>query len=211
MNRTIKTDPRKLRPTPEIKGFIEGYALDYHTVSSAPTGDPFYRFDTKYTALGELLHRIKYKSLDCNKNELVDSMRLIVQTAQEFIEKKRWVNHPEASIDCVVPAPYSLKRQIQPVVLFAQKLSESLNLSFADVLGKVGNPVPVKNIDWEERPSVLKEVIQAKMKNVVRGKSILLLDDIFDSGATLRRSIEVLLKDCDARAVFALVLTRTRK
>lgn len=45
----------KLAPHP----YVEGYALDYHTVSSTPTGDPCHRFDTKRTELGERLFRLK--------------------------------------------------------------------------------------------------------------------------------------------------------
>jgi len=44
----------------------------------------------------------------------------------------------------------------------------------------------------------------------VKAKSILLLDDLIESGATLRRAAEVLLKDGGAGAIYALVLTRTK-
>lgn len=52
-----KINPIKLPPRP----WVDGYVLDYHTVSSTPTGDPYYRFDTKRTELGELLFRMKYR------------------------------------------------------------------------------------------------------------------------------------------------------
>jgi phosphoribosylpyrophosphate synthetase len=56
---------------------------------------------------------------------------------------------------------------------------------------------------------VLAEAIQAG-RGDVRGKSILLVDDLIESGSTLRRTAEVLLKEGGARAVYALVLTRTK-
>jgi len=52
-----KINPMKLAAQP----WTEGYVLDYHTVSSTPTGDPYYRFDTKRTEPGELLFRLKYR------------------------------------------------------------------------------------------------------------------------------------------------------
>jgi predicted amidophosphoribosyltransferase len=75
--------------------------------------------------------------------------------------------------------------------------------------GKRGDK-PLKNIDdWSERQRVLAEAVQAG-GNDVKGKSILLFDDLIESGSTLRRAAEVLLRDGGARAVYALVLTRTK-
>jgi hypothetical protein len=54
----IKPMPMKLSPKP----WVDGYVLDYHTISSTPTGDPYYRFDTKRTEIGELLFRMKYRA-----------------------------------------------------------------------------------------------------------------------------------------------------
>ena len=68
----------------------------------------------------------------------------------------------------------------------------------------------MKNIDdWSERQKVLAEAVQAGPDDV-KGRAILLFDDLIESGATLRRAAEVLLNDGDARAIYALVLTRTK-
>lgn len=63
--------------------------------------------------------------------------------------------------------------------------------------------------DWSERQRVLANAVQAG-SNDVRGKSILLFDDLIESGSTLRRAAEVLLRDLSAGAIYALVLTRTK-
>ena len=47
-------------------------------------------------------------------------------------------------------------------------------------------------------------------KTDVVGKSILLFDDLIESGSTLRRVASVLLDNCEAASVYPLVLTRTR-
>ena len=73
----VKTKPMKLSPTP----WVEGYVLDYHTISSTPTGDPYYCFDTKRTELGVLLFRLKYRS--GGTAVLAD----IVDTAEQFVRK----------------------------------------------------------------------------------------------------------------------------
>jgi hypothetical protein len=88
----VNISPMKLAPRP----WVEGYVLDYHTVSSTPTGDPYYRFDTKRTALGELLFQLKYRV--AGSNVVAD----IVDTAVKFLGE--W----KPSVDCIVPTPPSL-------------------------------------------------------------------------------------------------------
>jgi predicted amidophosphoribosyltransferase len=68
----------------------------------------------------------------------------------------------------------------------------------------------LKNIDdWAERQAMLREAVQAGEAEA-KGKVVLLFDDLIESGSTLRRAAEVLLKDGSAQAVYALVLTRTK-
>jgi predicted amidophosphoribosyltransferase len=173
--------------------------LDYHTISSTPTGDPYYRFDTKRTELGESLFRMKYRAgTDAILNEIVDTAARFVQT---------W-NPP---IDCIVPAPPSQARKAQPVVEIARTLAAHLGLSVCEnAVLKVKATPQMKNIDdWSERQRVQAEAIQSGTSNV-RGKSILLFDDLIESGATLRRTAEVLLQTGGAMFIYTLVLTRTK-
>ncbi len=191
----VNTNPMKLPPRP----WVEGLVLDYHTVSSTPTGDPYYRFDTKRTQLGELLFQLKYRA---GGSVVVAD---IVDTAEQFVEG--W----KPPIDCVVPAPPSLTRKTQPAVEVARELAARLRIPlFEDAVVKVKTTPQMKNIDdWSERQRVLAEAVQAG-QNDVKGKSILLFDDLIESGSTLRRAAEVLLNNGGARAIYALVLTRTK-
>ncbi len=191
----VKFNPMKLAPTP----WVEGYVLDYHTISSTPTGDPYYRFDTKRTELGELLFRLKYRAAGSA------AVTNIVDTAEQFI--RGW----KPPIECIVPAPPSLTRKTQPVVEVARELAARLQLPlFEGAVVKVRATPQMKNIDdWAERQRVLAEAVQSG-KDDLRGKTILLFDDLIESGATLRRAAEVLVKEGGARAIYALVLTRTK-
>jgi len=185
----------KLPPTP----WVEGYVLDYHTVSSMPTGDPYYRFDTKRTELGELLFRLKYRG---GGSTVLDD---IVDTIQQFVTE--W----KPAIDCVIPAPASLSRTTQPAVEIARQLAVRLGLPVCeDAVAKVKTTPQMKNIDdWSERQRMLAEAIQPGPGDV-RGKAILLIDDLIESGSTLRRTAEVLLRNGGAQSIYALVLTRTK-
>ena len=189
----MKTNPMKLSGP-----WAAGFVLDYHSVSATPTGDPYHPFDIKRTDLGELLYRLKYGGDTSVLGDIVD-------TVQEFVSK--W----NAGVSCVVPAPPSFKRKLQPVVEVARELAARLGLEFCeDAVRKVKETPSMKNVpDWFERQKVLAEAIQAS-KDDVRNKSVLLFDDLVQSGSTLGRVAEVLQKDGGARAVYALALTRTR-
>jgi len=189
----VKTNPMKLSGP-----WAAGFVLDYHSVSATPTGDPYHPFDIKRTDLGELLYRLKYGGDTSVLGDIVD-------TVQEFVSK--W----NAGVSCVVPAPPSFKRKSQPVVEVARELAARLGLEFCeDAVRKVKETPSMKNVpDWFERQKVLAEAIQAS-KDDVRNKSVLLFDDLVQSGSTLGRVAEVLQKDGGARAVYALALTRTR-
>jgi len=191
----VKCNPMRLGPLP----WVEGYVLDYHTISSTPTGDPYYRFDTKRTDLGDLLYRFKYRSAG------TAALDDIVDTAEQFV--RGW----KPPVECVVPAPASVTRATQPVVEIARGLAARLRLPVIEgAVVKVKGTVQMKNIDdWAERQRLLADALQAGKDNV-RGRSVLLVDDLIESGSTLRRAADVLLRDGGARAVYALVLTRTK-
>ena len=192
----VTFDPVKLEGP-----WTDGYVLDRHTISSVPTGDPYFPFETKRTELGELLYQFKYR----NK---IDVLEGIVDTAEEFI-RHHWQGLPR--FDCIVPAPPSATRQAQPVMTLARELAQRLGIpTCEDAVVKVKATLEMKNIsDWVQRATVLAEAIR-KGEGDVKSKCILLFDDLTESGSTLRRVAEVLLKDGSASAVYALVLTRTK-
>lgn len=179
----------------------EGYVLDYHTISGKSTSDPYFRFDTKRTELGELLFQLKY-----HRNP--DALAAIVDTAENFI-RHRW--SPVPAFDCIVPAPPSADtRKVQPVFQIVRELATRFAVvSFEDAISKVKTTPHMWNIDdWHERQRTLHEAIQ-KGSGICEGKRILLFDDLTESGATLWRVAEV-LNGAGAAAVYALVLTRPR-
>jgi len=192
---TVATKPMKLPATP----WVEGYVLDYHTVSSTPTGDPYYRFDTKRTDLGELLFRLKYRS--AGNDTLAD----IIDTVADFVGKWR------PPIDCVVPSPPSQTRKMQPAIEITRALADRLALpAYLEAVVKVKTTPQMKNIDdWGERQRVLADAMRLGNAEL-KGRSILLFDDLIESGSTLRRAAEILLNDGGAQRIYALVLTRTK-
>jgi competence protein ComFC len=191
----VKIKPMKLAPSP----WVDGWVLDYHTISSTPTGDPYFRFDTKRTELGELLFRLKYRA---GGSEVLTD---IADTAMKFLDG--W----KPPVDCVVATPPSVARQTQPAAAIARELALRLQIPLMESAVVKTKPTPqMKNVDdWTERQRLLAEAIQLG-GDEVKDKSVLLFDDLIESGSTLRRTAHVLLNPGGAQTLYALVLTRTK-
>ena len=180
----------------------EGYALDYHTISSVYIGHDEYghrQFDTTRSEIGELLYRLKYKS-----DQSVIS--IIAQAAAEFL--RSW----NPGIDLIVPVPPSRQRTIQPVKLIGVALGKRLKLPFiTQVVRKTGNFPELKNIyGFEQRLQLLTGAFHVN-KSKVQDSRILLFDDLYRSGATMNVVTSALFDQGGAADVFALTITRTRR
>jgi competence protein ComFC len=192
----VKIDPMKLSGP-----WADGYVLErQHTLSSDflghdSSGNP--QFDTKRSELGELVFRLKNRS---DKSTL-DS---IAETAVQFITG--W----NPAFDLIVPVPPSRKRTYQPVVEIATaigtRLSKAVN---AAAVKKIAETPELKNVfDYQERLKLLQGVFEVD-GNVVAGKRILLVDDLYRSGATATVVAQALLS-LKAAAVHMLAMTKTR-
>jgi len=179
----------------------QGYVLDYHTVSSGLLGhDQFGNpmFDTKRTEMGELLYRLKYK----RDLKALDSL---VEAAVDFV--KGW----QVSFAAVVPVPPTRVRQVQPVFEVGDRLAGVFNLPiFKDFVQNVKKAKELKNVfDYNERIKLLDNAYQVRDQSL-RGKTVLLFDDLYRSGATLNAVTRVLYEQAQCSDVHALALTRTR-
>jgi len=186
----------------EIPGpWRAGYSLDRHTVSSDYLGDDPYGnpvYETVRTPLGELLFRLKYRGDD-------SALTPIISVALEFLDQ--W--NPPA--DLVVPVPPSNEnRKHQPVILFAKALSAGAKIDLCDdCVAKKTPTEQLKNVHvYAERVKILRDVFGVE-HGKVEDHRILLLDDLFRSGATLSALTQALYNK-GAKEVYALTITRTR-
>lgn len=177
-----------------------GYVLDYHTESSDFLGHDEYghpRFDTVRTDVGELLYRLKYGG---KKEALKD----LVDVSTEFIRK--W----DPPVEAIVPVPPSRVRASQPVLEFATKLAEAFKLPLHDVVRRKPTKKELKNVfEYHERIELLEDAHEV-VGNSVRNRAVLLVDDLYRSGATLNAVTAALYKQGEVTGVFAFALTRTR-
>ncbi len=80
----------------------------------------------------------------------------------------------------------------------------------ADCIVKVKETAELKDIfDFEERLRILKDAFEIR-NPVVVGRSVLLFDDLYRSGATLNAVTRILQQEGKVKNVYALNLTMTR-
>lgn len=177
-----------------------GKAYDLHTVSSTHLGaDEFGhdRFDNTRSQMGELLYQLKYKHDQSKVEEIVALLDNI-----GGIEK----------FDFIIPIPATNKnRPIKPVELIAAALGKKRGVKVADALKNDGTEELKGITDPVARNELLQEAIKLKTPgDQFEGKKVLLVDDLYRSGATLRVATDLLYKQGKAAQVSVLTMTKTR-
>lgn len=180
--------------------WLAGYALDFHTVSSAPIGHNetgHMQYDTVRTEIGELLYQLKYR------NNL-PAAQGIIKAAAEFL---RPFLH---EFDLIVPVPPSKTRPIQPVLVLANGIGAATGLPVMPSVAITRPSLQLKEITAPEKRKELLDGLHTVNASDTVGKNILLCDDLFRSGATMNAVTDVLLRQGQAASVCALTITRTR-
>lgn len=177
-----------------------GLAFDLHTTSSVYLGvDEFGhdKFDTTRSEMGQLVYRLKYNG---DKSALPRIIELL--DAIKGIE----------TYDFLVPIPPTKKnRPVQPVELISEELGKKRGVKVLPRLLANAGDAELKGIsDPIERQDRLKEALKIGEKADVSGKKLLLVDDLYRSGSTLRIATDLLYSECKAGSVSVLAMTRTR-
>lgn len=178
----------------------EGFSLDLHTISSTLIGHDEFgnpQFNTIRTEVGELLFKLKNRF----DTSVVPEIIAVVKT---FL--KTW----PLQVDMIVPVPPSKSRTVQPVMLLAQALGAQIGIPLVEAVKKTRDMPQLKTIfDLAERGKVLKGAY-AVDQEIVKGRRVLLFDDLFRSGATMNEVSSALCQQGQAMEVYALTITRTR-
>jgi predicted amidophosphoribosyltransferase len=192
----------------EILGPWElGYALDRHVVRSEYTGDneegrP--TFDTTYTEAGNALHQLKYKQGWKLKHDIAGVLDTHIMPKLP-------------DIDLILPIPASTKRPRQPVDEIARALGERAGIRVGSHLIEMKDSSSVapklKSLATrEEKDAVLKNRFKINVAAPVpRGANILLLDDLFDTGATMSAVCTLLQSHPKVAKIYAAAVTKTGK
>ncbi len=199
MNLQISLNPQ------EIHGnWRTGYALDFHTVSSHLLPDGTY--DTERTEIGELVFQVKYRN-DRSK------IQPIAEIAAKFVKEEFAVDGHFVLpyVSAIIPMPPSnTSRPFQPVIEIAQRMGGLLNRQvLTNYLIKTRQTKLLKNIPSIEKQAEIQGALEIRHQDL-KGRCVLLFDDLYDSGVTLTEATKALCEQGRVHRVLVLTLTQTR-
>lgn len=154
--------------------------------------------------LGEMIKKFKFKGIRELHGVLAS---FIHQTYQECFENERF--------DFLESVPLSKKRLrergFNQSELLAKSLSLRTGIPLSGALVKMRETPDQTRVDsYEERQGNVKDAFAVKDGDVMRGKSILLIDDVYTTGATVNECAAA-LKRGGAYQVCVLTLARSVK
>jgi len=167
---------------------------------------PFYMVRSVAFYIGPLkdaLHAFKFR------NKRVLSVPLAKMMMDFLIDPNSDIRTSE--IDMIVPVPLSRKkkkvREYNQAELLGEELSKGTGIVMDDEsLVRIKDTTPQFELSREERLTNLKDAFFATDK--VTGRTVLLIDDIYTTGATVREAASALMK-AGAKKVCVLTLART--
>jgi competence protein ComFC len=182
-----------VRPINLAGNFDSGFALGSYSRGKGRA--------KRRTPLGQLLYRFKYQQ-DRRAGQVLAALLC------DFVRSWR----PFSSCDLLVTVPPSFKsRPFDPVSVLAQELESQTQIPWHR------NALRRRKLTKPQKEIREKEVKELNVSNVYQltgaldlsGKSVLLLDDTFDSGATLDQ-VSGILREAGAEMIFALVVAKTQ-
>ena len=188
--------------TIKIKGnWNKGLAFDVHTLSSTYLGPNEFghdQFENIRSEMGELVYKLKYQK---DRSSLASIVALL--------DKIKGIDQ----FDYIIPIPPTDRgRAFQPVTEIAFAIGKHHGIKvLTDVLKKKAGGPQLKNVnDPEKRKELLKASLHVDSGDSVAGCDILLVDDLYRSGATLSVATNLLYEEAKANKVCVLTMTKTR-
>jgi len=147
----------------------------------------------------EIIHQLKY----CGVSELAEILgELIFQKIKDLDFGKNLI---------IVPVPLNIKKKnirgYNQAELLAKYLSDRLECDFADILVRCRNTASQTTLHRRQRLLNLKNAFVCTDSNIIRDKTVLLIDDVATTGATLSECSNV-LKENGAKKVIGVVAAR---
>ena len=149
-----------------------------------------------FSNIGSAIHRCKYE----NGGDFPD--HLLKQTLRAFKHKFK-----KEKFDLVVYVPPTESGNL--VKNFSEKIAKILGIPFSNGLKKIAATKPQKVFqNYPLKRENVRSAFTYKNSSEIIRKSILLIDDIFDSGATIKE-IGVMLTDLGAAKIAPVVIAKT--
>lgn len=193
----------KIHPMIIEGNWKEGYTLDYFMLKSNYQGEDIFGypiFDVEYSDIGKAMNELKYHKEYGRALEIADVVTKFLKEEWRIVDK----------IDGIVATPPTHPREIQPLFQIVKHLGESLNKPISlDFFRKLSSE-EIKKLPVEKKMELFKNSIIKERKLTKRG-SLLLVDDIFSTGATLRNLCELLKEDIYVDDIYVLTICKNIK
>ena len=177
-----------------------GWVLDKHMLKSTYLGEDAYghpRFDNERTDVGEATYQLKYRS-DWSQAE-----RLAKALADHVYPKFR-------NVGLIVPMPATKTRKRQPVTEVAEELGKLVGTPvFTELLLKAPNGKSLKGLSTKQE-KIEAIGVSLSVKDCIEGDdrhNLLLVDDLFDTGASMQAACKVLSAYPKVRKIYVAALT----
>ena len=166
--------------------------------------DLYWAVDYQKPLIRKLIHSFKHKPFI---KELSKSLSLLIINHFQLIEKK-----PDFSDFVLIPVPLDQKTLRRRGFNQAQELSQQLSLtwnipSLNDYLIKIKKTFLQSQLAKQERLGNIRNTFLVKNQEKIKNKKILLVDDIFATGATMKECAYI-LKKAGAQKIIGIVIAR---
>lgn len=179
--------------------FARGYALDKHSLFSIPAGygaNGHMQWHTLRTEVGEALYQLKYRQ----------QRRHVLPLAQAL---QSHILPLLPGFSLIVPMAPSHPRRQQPVAAIAHALGKLVGKPVFALLNKAAGSPLLKDLgSRREKEAALANTLI--LNRLIRSEgrwNALLLDDLYDSGASINAACDVLRSYEKIRDIFVATLT----
>ncbi|MDI6821154.1 MAG: phosphoribosyltransferase family protein [Patescibacteria group bacterium] len=157
-----------------------------------------------------LIQALKY-------NNLKSAAKPLAEILKTYTEKINLLSLISAENFIVIPIPLYPKKQRRRGFNQITLIYKNLEQIISEKLPKIQENIllRVKNIssqtecaNYDEREKNIKDSFIVKNPEIIKNKNVLLIDDVFTSGATLNEAVNV-LKNSGAKKIIGLVIART--
>ncbi len=181
-----------------------GLQLTHQKHQTRNLKDLYFALPYQDSLIKNLIQKFKYKPL---VKELSKTLASLIITHFQLLDNK-----PDFSNFTLIPVPLEKKRLKWRGFNQAEELSRELSVFLKiplinNVLVKIKTTLPQVEFSEEERKENVKGVFLCKNSNQIKGKKILLVDDIYTTGATMEECAKV-LKEAGAREIIGIVVAR---
>lgn len=193
----------KINPMTIDGNWNKGYILDYFMLKSEYRGEDIFGypiFDVEYSDIGKLMNSLKYHKEYGKAADIAD-------IAIDFI-KNEWKIADK--IDGIIATPPGHERTTQPLFQIVKHLGEGLNKPISLDFFRKLTAKELKALSPEKKMELFKNSI-SKERHLRKKGNILLVDDLYSTGATLRSLCSLLKDDPMVENIYTLVICKNIK